>query len=233
MSSSSNSTPGVMLYYDLRPAIAYLSREEKGELLDAILSYGEDEAEPELDGAALRMLWTLVAPRIDADRRRYRAKCERARASSRKRWDANACDGIETDANSTTTTTPTTNSTTTPSSTSASTSASTPASAPASASRGEGGAEGGKFSTVSTEFSTATGKDAENGAIPVEKPVENVQNPAYTYDRESLLRQIVGSGYGKGNAFRPSHPSCPSSKRGLERVFGGMSAPYGEEDGYG
>ena len=225
MSSSSNSTPGVMLYYDLRPAIAYLSREEKGELLDAILSYGEDEAEPELDGAALRMLWTLVAPRIDADRRRYRAKCERARASSRKRWDANACDGIETDANSTTT--PTANSTTT----SASTSASTPASA--SASRGEGGAEGGKFSTVSTEFSTATGKDAENGAIPVEKPVENVQNPAYTYDRESLLRQIVGSRYASGNAFRPSSPSSPSSKQGLVRVFGGGPDPYDEEDGFG
>lgn len=233
MSSSSNSTPGVMLYYDLRPAIAYLSREEKGELLDAILSYGEDEAEPELDGAALRMLWTLVAPRIDADRRRYRAKCERARASSRKRWDANACDGIETDANSTTTTTPTTTPASTPASTSASTSASTPASAPASASRGEGGAEGGKFSTVSTEFSTAPEKHEDNRGMTVEKPVDNVQNPAYTYDRESLLRQIVGSRYASGNAFRPSSPSSPSSRQGLVRVFGGGPDPYDEEDGFG
>ena len=40
MSSSSNSTPGVMLYYDLRPAIAYLSREEKGELLPACRAHG-------------------------------------------------------------------------------------------------------------------------------------------------------------------------------------------------
>ncbi len=226
---ASNSTPGVMLYFDLRPAIAYLSTEEKGELLDAILGYGEDEAEPELESPALKMLWTLVCPRIDADRERYLKRCERARASSRKRWDANACDGTETDANYNSNS----NSTTTPASTSASTSASASAPAPASASRGEGGAEGGKFSTVSTEFSTAPEKHEDNRGMTVEKPVDNVQNPAYTYDRESLLRQIVGSGYGKGNAFRPSHPSCPSSKRGLERVFGGMSAPYGEEDGYG
>ena len=60
---ASNSTPGVMLYFDLRPAIAYLSTEEKGERLDAILGYGEDEAEPELESPALKMLWTLDSPR--------------------------------------------------------------------------------------------------------------------------------------------------------------------------
>lgn len=228
---ASNSTPGVMLYFDLRPAIAYLSTEEKGELLDAILGYGEDEAEPELESPALKMLWTLVCPRIDADRERYLKRCERARASSRKRWDANACDGTETDANYNSNS----NSTTTPASTSASTSASASASAsaPASASRGEGGAEGGKFSTVSTEFSTAPEKHADNRGMTVEKPVDNVQNPAYTYDRESLLRQIVGSRYASGNAFRPSSPSSPSSKQGLVRVFGGGPDPYDEEDGFG
>lgn len=34
--------PGVMLYFTLRPGLKALSLEEKGMLLDAIFSYGED-----------------------------------------------------------------------------------------------------------------------------------------------------------------------------------------------
>ena len=38
--------PGVMLYFTLRPGLKALSLEEKGMLLDAIFSYGEDGIEP-------------------------------------------------------------------------------------------------------------------------------------------------------------------------------------------
>lgn len=44
--------PGVMLYFTLRPGLKALSLEEKGMLLDAIFSYGEDGIEPAFNSPA-------------------------------------------------------------------------------------------------------------------------------------------------------------------------------------
>ena len=47
--------PGVMLYFTLRPGLKALSLEEKGMLLDAIFSYGEDGIEPAFNSDRSKM----------------------------------------------------------------------------------------------------------------------------------------------------------------------------------
>lgn len=60
--------PGVMLYFTLRPGLKALSLEEKGMLLDAIFSYGEDGIEPAFNSPALAITWGFVQPLLDADK---------------------------------------------------------------------------------------------------------------------------------------------------------------------
>lgn len=90
--------PGVLLYFDLRPALDLLTYEEKGEIFDAILAYGEDGTVPTFDSDVLNMLWSFVAQRIDADRANYLAKCEKNRQRALKRWNAAACENFPEDA---------------------------------------------------------------------------------------------------------------------------------------
>ena len=91
--------PGVMVFFDLKPALEKLSLSEKGRLLDAILDYGQDEtSRPGFDSPVLEMLWTFVAPRIDADRERYREKCDKARENANKRWSPDSCERIPSNA---------------------------------------------------------------------------------------------------------------------------------------
>lgn len=90
--------PGVLLYFDLRPALDLLTYAEKGEIFDAILAYGEDGTVPVFDSDVLNMLWAFVARRIDADRANYLAKCEKNRQRALKRWNAAACEGFPEDA---------------------------------------------------------------------------------------------------------------------------------------
>lgn len=91
--------PGVMVFFDLKPALKKLTLSEKGRLLDAILDYGQDEtSRPGFDSPVLEMLWTFVAPRIDADRERYREKCDKARENANKRWSPDSCERIPSNA---------------------------------------------------------------------------------------------------------------------------------------
>ena len=70
--------PGVMIYLDLRPAIAYLSDEDKGRLLDAILTYAADGQPLEDADGTLAAIWALVQPKIDRDADAHRRKCRKA-----------------------------------------------------------------------------------------------------------------------------------------------------------
>ena len=65
--------PGVMLYFDIRPSLKRLTTQEKGELFEAILDYGEFGVVPELDGL-LGIAWDFIQPRLDRDRERYGAR---------------------------------------------------------------------------------------------------------------------------------------------------------------
>lgn len=53
--------PGVMFYFEIRPCIKRLTLEEKGQLFEAILDYGEYGAIPEVDGAVPEQRFTFPA----------------------------------------------------------------------------------------------------------------------------------------------------------------------------
>lgn len=78
--------PGVILYFTLRSGINSLSLEEKGMLLDAIFSYGEDGIAPAFNNPALSIVWGFVQPLLDADEKRYKDRCKKARESIETRW---------------------------------------------------------------------------------------------------------------------------------------------------
>lgn len=66
--------PGIMFYFDLRPALAMLSDTEAGQLFKSAMEYGEFGVVPELDGMAA-MAWTFVRPKIDRDNEAYNERC--------------------------------------------------------------------------------------------------------------------------------------------------------------
>lgn len=72
--------PGVILYFDTKPAIKSLNAEQKASLLDAILEYGESGESPDFhDDPILQLTWSFVYPRIDKDGEAYMEKSEKAR----------------------------------------------------------------------------------------------------------------------------------------------------------
>ena len=62
--------PGVMFYFEVRPCIKRLTLEEKGQLFESILDYGEYGALPDLEGA-LGVAWDFIQPRLDRDADKY------------------------------------------------------------------------------------------------------------------------------------------------------------------
>ena len=59
-----------MLYFEIRDALRFLTLEEKGQLLDAVLEYGMFGTVPEFAGI-LGMAWAFVKPKLDVDAERY------------------------------------------------------------------------------------------------------------------------------------------------------------------
>lgn len=77
--------PGVMLYFSVRPALKRLNAEQKGQLFDAILDYGESGLLPDFDGV-LGVCWDFIQPMIDKDAEAYREKCNKAKKAVETRW---------------------------------------------------------------------------------------------------------------------------------------------------
>lgn len=72
------SKPGVMFYFEIRPCIKRLTLEQKGQLFEAILDYGEYGAIPEVDGA-VGVAWDFIQQRLDRDTGRYDEKVEQTK----------------------------------------------------------------------------------------------------------------------------------------------------------
>ena len=70
--------PGVMFYFEIRPCIKRLTLEEKGQLFESILDYGEYGAIPEVDGA-VGVAWDFIQQRIDRDTGRYDEKVDQTK----------------------------------------------------------------------------------------------------------------------------------------------------------
>lgn len=67
--------PGVVLYFDVLPALKYLEINQMGRLFQAILEYGENGKIPDFsDDPILGLAWCFIGPRIDRDGESYGEK---------------------------------------------------------------------------------------------------------------------------------------------------------------
>ncbi len=82
--------PGVVVYFELRPALHRLTREQQGSLFCAILDYGDEGLVPQFDDMTLQVLWEVIQPRLDADNERYMNVVEARREAANRRWSARA-----------------------------------------------------------------------------------------------------------------------------------------------
>jgi hypothetical protein len=75
---------------------AGLTEEEQKDLLLAAVMYARDKSEPEYDDRVLRLAWSRIRKRIDADTDRYAERVEKNRENAKKRWsDANASKNMQ------------------------------------------------------------------------------------------------------------------------------------------
>ena len=64
--------PGIMLYFDILEPIRELPDAEKGQLLVAMLEYGQSGKVPEFDGKlGLTLAWGFIRPKLDKDSEEY------------------------------------------------------------------------------------------------------------------------------------------------------------------
>lgn len=71
-----NGKPGVMIYFDILPALEKLPIEKTGALLMAALKYAHTGQAPTFDDAVLDFAWMLIKPSIDRDGEAYKKKRE-------------------------------------------------------------------------------------------------------------------------------------------------------------
>lgn len=80
-----NQKPGVMIYFDMLPAIKNLSKTDKGILFEAILEYGLYKSIPQLPQKVM-ILWPLVQMRLDRDEMQYCNVVTKRAYSAYVRW---------------------------------------------------------------------------------------------------------------------------------------------------
>ena len=69
------SRPGVMIYFDILPALKILPDADRGKLFMAMLEYAQFGAVPDFDGA-LDMAWQFIYPKLDRDAEAYNNACK-------------------------------------------------------------------------------------------------------------------------------------------------------------
>ena len=71
------SRPGLLLYFDILPALDKLPHEAVGELLLKALHYAQDGNEPTFEDSSLTFAWAFLKPSIDRDGATYLDKRQR------------------------------------------------------------------------------------------------------------------------------------------------------------
>lgn len=87
-----------LIYFDQRDALAYISDELRGRLILAVLDYAQSGEYPDSSDKELMGQFVHFKSVIDRDNAKYLETCERNRKSARKRWDASACERMQSDA---------------------------------------------------------------------------------------------------------------------------------------
>ena len=78
--------PGIVIYFDIIPALAMMSDEEKGKMFMGMLEYGQYGVVPELKEEKLAMAWTFLQPKLDFDDSKYKQRCLKSKYSVYCRW---------------------------------------------------------------------------------------------------------------------------------------------------
>ena len=74
---------GFVLYYDYRKHLQILTDEERGKLLMALMDYGENHSEQQLEGAAL-MAFSFITCQMDRDAEKYEKTVKKRREAGAK-----------------------------------------------------------------------------------------------------------------------------------------------------
>ena len=67
---------GVLVYFEIEPALQLLNNEQRGMLFTAILDYAHYGSIPTFNTPLLEMAWSFVQPSIDRDGERYAKICK-------------------------------------------------------------------------------------------------------------------------------------------------------------
>ena len=81
-----NMKESFILYTAHYGAIKTMTIEQKGELLDALFAYAEDETEPETDDAFVKMAFAFMRSSLDKNREKYETKQSRMKELAERRW---------------------------------------------------------------------------------------------------------------------------------------------------
>ncbi len=74
MSREKQERPGMLLYFEeFLPALKRFNNEELGIILRAVIRYGAEGEEPELDGN-LGFFFEIIKPKLDRDLEKYRQR---------------------------------------------------------------------------------------------------------------------------------------------------------------
>lgn len=85
-------------YHSYLEAMEQLNDAEKGRLFTACLQYSMTGEAQQLSGNE-RFVFPAFRSQIDRDNQKYEETCKKRAESARKRWDANACNGMQANAN--------------------------------------------------------------------------------------------------------------------------------------
>lgn len=78
--------PGVMIYFDMLPALKRLTKVQKADLFEALLEYAQYGVLPEFDDIGVSIAWDFIQPKIDRDGCRYKEKVLKNKYAVYCRW---------------------------------------------------------------------------------------------------------------------------------------------------
>lgn len=70
---------GVVVFFDIEPALEMLSAEQRGHLFTAIIRYGHYGTSPTFEDQLVKMAWSFVKPSIDRANEKYMRTREKKR----------------------------------------------------------------------------------------------------------------------------------------------------------
>ena len=75
-----------LIYTAHYSAIKSMTQEQKGDLLDALFMYAEEDEQPEIADPMVGMAFAFMKSSLDRNSQKYEERCQRLRENAKKRW---------------------------------------------------------------------------------------------------------------------------------------------------